>query len=184
MKSNREIELRIPNRFFGAKVDEISFMTLHQMGLFAAFGSPVQAVQLSATPEGGDRTTREPAYTASEARHQFAIETLDRQETAGAQPYLYTCVRCKWIFRINDSRGSIIALDGLGRHLAEPENSKRIVTFHRGPCPAFEVLEYLAHEVPRESRLDGYISKLVDAIRSLASRGRRSRGRAAQSAAS
>jgi hypothetical protein len=147
-------------------------MTSHQKDLFAALGNRVTSrVPSPETQESGGRYKRMIAFTGEEMRHRFAIETLDRPDTFRPQPYLYTCVRCKWIFRINDSRGSIIALDGLGRHLAEPENSKRIVTFHHGPCPAFRVIEYLAPEsaddLLRASRLPGYLSKFVDALRSL-----------------
>src|ERR1017187_7335920 len=100
------------------------------------------------------------------------------------QPYLYTCVRCKWIFRVNDSHGSIIALDGLGRRLPEPENSKRIVTFRRGQCPAFSVFEDLAPEVQGERRLLGYLSRFVDALHSPTNGRGRGHRRAEQTAAS
>jgi hypothetical protein len=123
------------------------------------------------------------AFTAEETRHHFAIEALEKPGSFRTQPYLYTCVRCRWIYRLNDSRGSIIALDGLGRRLAEPENAKRIVTFHRGPCPAFPVLEFLVPEVERESRLPGLISKLVAMLRGLTDR-HRSRTRREESTAS
>jgi hypothetical protein len=113
------------------------------------------------------------AFNAEETRHHFAIEALEKPGSFRPQPYLYTCVRCRWIFRLNDSRGSIVALDGLGRRLAEPENAKRIVTFHRGPCPAFPVLEYLVAEVERESRVPKLISKIVDMLRGLTDRNKR-----------
>lgn len=150
MKSNPEIQ-----------TEEVSYTQLHQMYLFAAFGSPVVG------RETGGRAIRKPAFSAQEMRHHFAIENLEKPGTFRPQPYLYTCVRCKWIFRINDSRGSIIALDGLGRPLAEPENSKRIVTFQQGPCPAFPVFEYLAFEREREKKLLGFLSRLVEAMRRL-----------------
>jgi hypothetical protein len=167
------------------KGDEIAFMTLHQMDLLAALGYPVASrTPSSETHESGGSCKRRMAFTAEEMRHHFAIETLDRPGAFRSQPYLYTCVRCKWIFRINDSRGSIVALDGLGRRLAEPENAKRIVTFHRGPCPAFRVFEYLAPEtaddLPANSRLTGYLSRFVDALLSLTSSRRRSRSRTHQ----
>ena len=186
MKSNREIQPHPLTAFFGAKVDEISFMQLHQMDLFAALGYPVdRGVPFSSTQEGTARARRKMAFTAAEeTRHHFAIETLEKPEAFRPQPYLYTCVRCRWIFRINDSRGSIIALDGLGRHLPEPENSKRIVSFHRGPCPAFPVFEDLATETQRERRLHGYLSRFVDALRSLAKGRRRDHRRAEQTAVS
>jgi len=185
MKSNREIQPRPLTAFFGTKVDEISFMQLHQMDLFAALGNPVHVgIPFSATQEGGGRSRRKMAFTAEEMRHHFAIESLEKPGAFRPQPYLYTCVRCKWIFRINDSRGSIKALDGLGRHLPEPENAKRIVTFHRGPCPAFRVFEDFAPEIQRESRLHSYLSILVDALYSLTKGSRRGHRRAEQTAAS
>jgi hypothetical protein len=133
-------------------------------------------VQSSPTPQRAPRTRLRMAFTAEETRHHFAIEALEKPGAFRPQPYLYTCVRCRWIFRLNDSRGSIIALDGLGRHLPEPENAKRIVTFHRGPCPAFPVLEFLVAEVERESRLPKLISKIADMLRGLTDR-HRSRNR-------
>jgi hypothetical protein len=108
---------------------------------------------------------RIPAFTVEETRHHFAIEALDKSGPFRPQPYLYTCVRCKWIFRINDSRGSVIALDGLGRRLPEPENAKRVVTFHRGPCPSFPVLEYVVPDVERENSLHHYVSRMVEVLR-------------------
>ena len=127
----------------------------------------------SATRRNSNRTARRPAFTAEETRHHFAIEALDKSGPFRPQPYLYTCVRCKWIFRINDSRGSVIALDGLGRRLPEPENAKRIVTFHRGPCPAFPVFDYSAADSPRESSFRDYISRFATALRRLTQLGRR-----------
>lgn len=154
VKSYREVQPRLLTAFFGAKVDGISFMHVHPFDFVPARENPAGGTEPSSIKqESGGRFRRKMAFTAEETRHHFAIEALDKPGSFRPQPYLYTCVRCRWIFRINDSRGSIIALDGLGRRLPEPENSKRIVTFHRGPCPAFPVIEYLVPEVDRESRL-------------------------------
>ena len=159
--------------FLGAKVDGISSMQVHPFDPYAMHESSIGgSVQPSATPQRASRIRRRMAFTAEETRHHFAIEALEKPGSFRPQPYLYTCVRCRWIFRLNDSRGSIIALDGLGRRLAEPENAKRIVTFHRGPCPAFPVLEYLVAEAERESRLPKFISKIVDMLRGLTDRHR------------
>jgi hypothetical protein len=175
MKLNQETQTHFM-AFFGAKVDGISSMQVHPFDPCATHESSIDVggvgVQSSATPGRARRFRRRMAFNAEETRHHFAIEALEKPGSFRPQPYLYTCVRCRWIFRLNDSRGSIIALDGLGRRLAEPENSKRIVTFHRGPCPAFPVLEYLATEAERESRLPGFISKIVDMLRGLADRHR------------
>jgi hypothetical protein len=159
--------------FFGAKVDGISSMQLHLFDSHPTHESSIDvSEQSSATPVRPPRTRRRMAFTAEETRHHFAIEALEKPGSFRPQPYLYTCVRCRWIFRLNDTRGSIIALDGLGRHLPEPENAKRIVTFHRGPCPAFPVLEFLVPEVERESRLPKFISRVVTMLRGLTDRHR------------
>ena len=173
MKSNRQIQMRFMTPFFGAKVDGISSMQVHPFDPYAMHESSTGvSVQSSATPQLAPRVRRRMAFTAEETRHHFAIEALEKPGSFCPQPYLYTCVRCRWIFRLNDSRGSIIALDGLGRRLPEPENAKRIVTFHRGPCPAFPVLEYLVPEVERASRLHKFISKIADMLRGLTDRHR------------
>ncbi len=154
--------------FLGAKVGGIPPMQVHRFDPSATpENSSGVSAQSTATPTRTPRVRRRMAFTSEETRHHFAIEALERPGPFRPQPYLYTCVRCRWIFRLNDSRGSIIALDGLGRRLAEPENAKRIVTFHRGPCPAFPVIEYLIPEVERESRLPRFISKVVGMLRSL-----------------
>jgi hypothetical protein len=159
--------------FFGAKVDGISSMQAHPFDPYRIHKNPEGgSVQSSATPARARRFKRKPAFTAEETRHNFAIEALEKPGAFRPQPYLYTCVRCRWIFRLNDTRGSIIALDGLGRHLPEPENAKRIVTFHRGPCPAFTVFEYLVPEIEHESRFSRYLSKIIDVLRGLTNSGR------------
>lgn len=176
MKLNPETQTHFM-AFFGAKIDGISSIQAHPFDPCAMHESSIDAggigVQSSATPGRATRFRRRMAFTAEETRHHFAIEALEKPGSFRPQPYLYTCVRCRWIFRLNDSRGSIIALDGLGRRLAEPENAKRIVTFHRGPCPAFPVLEYLVAEVERERRVPKLFSKIVDMLRGLADRHRR-----------
>ena len=135
----------------------------------------------SATNGNGRRTRQRPAFTSDETRHHFAIEALDKSGPFRRQPYLYMCVRCKWMFRINDTRGSVIALDGLGRQLQEPENAKRVVTFHRGPCPAFPVVEYSVVETERESTFAGYLFRFVKTVQSLTQLGRhRGHGRREQ----
>jgi hypothetical protein len=162
--------MRFMTPFFGAKVDEISSLQVHPLDPYALGNSSINGNgQSSATPERAPRTRRKTAFSVEETRHHYAIEALEKPASFRPQPYLYTCVRCRWIFRLNDSRGSIIALDGLGRRLAEPENAKRIVTFHRGPCPAFP-LEYVVPE--HEGRLPKLVSKLVDMLRGLTDRNR------------
>ncbi len=176
MKSTREIQTRTTTAFLSAKVDKISSMQVHPFDRYATHENLIGGSVLpSAAPEGKSRTRRDVAFAAEETRHHFAIEALEKPGSFRPQPYLYTCVRCRWIFRINDSRGSIIALDGLGRRLPEPENSKRIVTFHRGPCPAFPVFDYLVPEGEGENRLLKYVSRIVNVLCGLTDVGRSSK---------
>ncbi|GEM_PF-7075417 len=76
-------------------------------------------------------------FPARETRHNFVIETLPKSGWRAPQPYRYTCMRCKWSFRVNDRPGSIIPLDASGMELPEPARTRRIETFAQGPCPAF-----------------------------------------------
>ena len=76
-------------------------------------------------------------FTPQECRHNFAIAVLPRMARFRGEGYLYTCLRCKWIFRVNGSAGSIIPVDAEGEVLPEPISSERIRTFTYGPCPSF-----------------------------------------------
>jgi hypothetical protein len=190
MKPNPIIQCLFPGSVIGAKVDGISLMQVHPLDPFTLIHLPsafpvthrrLAATSLSAVKRNSNRTRQRPAFTIDETRHHFAIEALDKFGPFRPQPYLYTCVRCRWMFRINDARGSVIALDGLGRRLPEPENTKRVVTFHRGSCPAFPVVEHSDIEPASKSTLRNYLSAFVDALRSLVQPGRhRSRDRREQ----
>jgi hypothetical protein len=163
--------------FFGGKIDGISLMQVYPLDPYTLINvqpssPPVAQPKATTTRRNSGRVSQRPTFTAEETRHHFAIEALDKSGPFRPQPYLYTCVRCKWIFRINDSRGSVIALDGLGRRLAEPENAKRIVTFHRGPCPAFPVFEYSVADGPCERSISDYLSRFMVALRRLIQLGR------------
>ena len=173
MKSNSQIQTRYMTSFPGAKVDAISAMQAHPLDPSTTHERSTDVVaESSVASERAPRFKRKLTFTAEETRHHYAIEALEKPGAFRPQPYLYTCIRCRWIFRVNDSRGSIVALDGLGRRLPEPENAKRIVTFHRGPCPAFPVFEYLVAEVDREIPLPRYLSRIVEVLRGLADVGR------------
>jgi hypothetical protein len=176
MKPNPIIQSLFLGSVIGAKVDGISLMQVHPLDPYPLIHLPSDApltrsrstgTPLSATKRNSGRTRQRPAFTSDETRHHFAIEALDKSGPSRPQPYLYTCVRCRWMFRINDTRGSVIALDGLGRRLLEPENAKRVVTFQRGPCPAFQVREHSVFETHGESTFRGYLSGFVDALRGL-----------------
>jgi hypothetical protein len=176
MKPNPIIQSFFLGSILGAKVDGISLMQVHPLDPYTLINVPSDSPKAHpqskktpgpATNGNSRRTSKRPAFTTDETRHHFAIEALDKSGPFRRQPYLYMCVRCKWMFRINDTRGSVIALDGLGRPLLEPENAKRVVTFHRGPCPAFPVLEYSVVETEREHAFAGYVSRFMKAVHSL-----------------
>jgi hypothetical protein len=78
-----------------------------------------------------------PSFSAAEMRHIFAIQALDKPGHFKPRPYRYYCIRCKWMFRVNDFRNSIIALDKQGEKLPKAEANRRAATFAAGPCPAF-----------------------------------------------
>jgi len=167
MKSYREVQPRILTAFFGSKVDAITFAQAHLFDFYAARENQVGGtVRSSMKQEGAGRFRRKMAFTAEEMHHHFAIEALG-PGSFRSQPYIYTCVRCKWIFRVNDPHGSIIALDGLGRHLPEPENTKRALTFQNGPCSSFPNFEYLAPEPQRSTNLVTLVTFLSRAVRAL-----------------
>jgi hypothetical protein len=190
MKPNPIIQSFFVGSILGAKVDGISLMQVHPLDPYTLLNISTDSPEArpeskripgSSTNGNSRRTRQKPAFTSDETRHHFAIEALDKSGPFRRQPYLYMCVRCKWMFRINDTRGSVIALDGLGRELQEPENAKRVVTFHRGPCPAFPVVEYSVVETQRESAFAGYLSRFVKAVQSLTQLGRhRGHGRREQ----
>jgi hypothetical protein len=88
----------------------------------------------------GDRSQKvkfRTAFSPQECRHNFAVARFSKLSRFRAQAYLYTCLRCKWAFRVNDPVGSIVPLNPDGEALPEPFRSERIQTFADGPCPSF-----------------------------------------------
>ena len=83
------------------------------------------------------QATSRARFTPEECRHNFVIALLPRMARFKGLAYLYTCLRCKWIFRINDSAGWIIPVDSQGEELPEQISLERISTFADGPCPSF-----------------------------------------------
>ena len=101
------------------------------------------------------------AFSLSEARHNFIIERLSKPSWYRSRPYLYTCARCKWAFRVNDSPGSIIPLDQNGATLLEPARSRRIDTFMHGPCGAFPAFLVKRKTQARQS---GWVRRTLSAV--------------------
>jgi len=116
---------------------------------------------LSSIPSAAQGRRFRNAFSLDEARHNFIIETLSRPAWYKSRPYLYTCARCKWAFRVNDFPGSIIPLDPDGRALPEPARSWRIGTFAQGPCGAFAAL---AGRRDTQARRPSWIRRTLAAI--------------------
>jgi hypothetical protein len=79
------------------------------------------------------------AFSRQEMKHNFAIQALERPGFFARQPYIYSCVRCRQIFLVNERRGSIVAIDRNRNSLPEPKNSRPVETFAEGPCPSFKL---------------------------------------------
>lgn len=77
-------------------------------------------------------------FSTADLRHSFAIKALEKRGVFKPTPYVYICLRCRYIFLVNEGRGSIVALDRRAQPIPEPENSRRLATFAQGPCPAFK----------------------------------------------
>ena len=101
------------------------------------------------------------AFSPREARHNFVVEILPKPAWNKSRPYLYTCARCKWAYRVNDSAGSIIPLDGKGEPLPEPLRSRRAAAFAEGPCGAFPAY---ALERPTRAASGGWLRRTFIAM--------------------
>jgi hypothetical protein len=98
---------------------------------------PRPEARVSLTRQQDDSATSRARFTPQECHHDFAIALLPRRSRFKGRAYLYTCLRCKWIFRVNDSSGWIIPIDSEGEELPEQISLERIRTFADGPCPSF-----------------------------------------------
>ena len=119
------------------------------------------AAGLTSIPSSGQARNFRGAFSPEQARHNFIIESLSKPSWYGSRPYLYTCARCKWAFRVNDSPGSIVALDKNVEALPEPARSRRIDTFMRGPCGVFPDFA-IARET--QARRPGWIRRTLAAV--------------------
>ena len=119
------------------------------------------AAGLSSVPSASQALKFRGAFSADQARHNFIIESLSKPSWYGSRPYLYTCVRCKWAFRVNDSPGSIVPLAQNWEMLPEPARSRRISTFVQGPCGVFPDFA-VARET--QARRPGWIRRALAAF--------------------
>ncbi|HKM98992.1 MAG TPA: hypothetical protein VJX23_00645 [Candidatus Binataceae bacterium] len=141
-----------------AKVGEIPQMRVYPWGSPSQRSHRFQDLPESVFPQPGAHKTRQ-RFAAHETRHNFVVESLPKPGPFKSRPYLYTCMRCKWVFRVNDSPGSIITLDEKGQPLPEPERHRRAATFAEGPCPAFDHLN--ARRIT-QIQPQGWLTRLFD----------------------
>src|SRR5258708_25559940 len=74
-------------------------------------------------------------YPEPALRHDFAITNLGQPPGwFRANRYRFLCIRCGWIFRVENRRGDAIAVGANDVPLAELENQRRVATFQFGPC--------------------------------------------------
>jgi len=119
------------------KAGEIPLMRVYPWGAIVPAQFHQSNASRTAPSEKPATRSLRGGFAARETWHSFAIEALPKPAALKSCPYLYTCVRCRWSFRVNDRIGSIVTLDDAGRPLLEPESSRRAATFASGPCPAF-----------------------------------------------
>jgi hypothetical protein len=116
--------------------------------------------------------SREPDTNAHQAaahnfKHDFAVEPIE-STFGGPREFLSHCVRCKWTFRVNPDRGSIVAYDHNGAPLDEPEASHRVDTFVEGPCPALHDSDDSdADAAPRADAHAGFLERLSPVLHAL-----------------
>lgn len=150
---------------------ETGIRSLYSKGAEAPLPSPIlprpraprrnSAAGLTSIPSAAQARKFRGAFSPDQTRHNFIIETLSKPSWYRSRPYLYTCARCRWAFRVNDSPGSIVPLDQNGKTLPEPARSRRIDTFMRGPCGVFPDFT-VARET--QSPRPGWIRRALDAV--------------------
>jgi hypothetical protein len=117
-------------------------------------------MQMSREPDGNAHQE-----AVHNRKHDFAVEQIE-SSFGGRREFISHCVRCKWTFRVNPDRGSIVAYDNNGElPLAEPEASRRIDTFAEGPCPALDDSD--ADAVHRSDAHVGFLERLQPVLHAL-----------------
>jgi hypothetical protein len=104
------------------------------------------------------------ALRTDDLRHTFAIRALEKPGMFRTRPYLYVCVRCRHSFLLNQSSGAIVAVDGNGVPLFEPENSRRIKTFASGPCPALRTRLRVSRQTVVVARPNKFVRGVLNFI--------------------
>jgi hypothetical protein len=140
-------------------------------GIFAKTRMPIPTPpppraysEVSRTIRDIDFETVDRAITPESLRHNYAIRALEKPGLFQPRPYVYTCVRCRYSFIVNESRGSILSVDRNGTPLPEPENTTRIETLADGPCPSLRMQTRQAHRtvpIAQPSRFVGALARVV-----------------------
>jgi hypothetical protein len=99
-------------------------------GIFIKTGMPIPMMlpprayrEVSRTIRDIDYETVDRAVTPKSLRHNYAIRALEKPGLFQPRPYVYICVRCRYSFIVNESRGSILSVDRNGTPLPESENT-------------------------------------------------------------
>jgi hypothetical protein len=101
--------------------------------------SPNGYGEIYRTPTSVRREHPGKAFSPQEMKHSFAIRALEKPGFFAPRPYIYSCVRCRQVFLVNQRRGTIVAIDRNQNPLPEPENSRQVEAFAEGPCPSFRL---------------------------------------------
>jgi len=109
--------------------------------------------------EAGGRALR-----TEDLRHTFGIRALEKPGRFRTRPYLYVCVRCRQSFLLNQGSGAIVAVDGNGVPLREPEHSRRVKAFASGPCPALRTRLRVSRQTVVVARPNKFVRGLLTFI--------------------
>jgi hypothetical protein len=99
--------------------------------------------------------------SAAPLMHDFSIWRLDTGTPARHTIQLCLCLRCGWMFKVDDRDGSITPLDEEGQVLAGAVADERITTFSSGPCPACSRLTTAVRLTQSVNALDRLSLRLV-----------------------
>ena len=117
------------------------------------------------TPRESDRSASQSA--PRDIKHSFTVESIE-SSFGGPREFLSHCTRCKWTFRVNPDRGTIVAYSNDGEPLEEPEASKRIGTFAEGPCPAVDDSPREWHDTEEDTYSHpGFLERLQPVLHAL-----------------
>jgi hypothetical protein len=75
------------------------------------------------------------ALAAGKLKHNFVIQLLKKSGFFQPQPYVYFCIRCRFTFLVNQTRGSVVAVNSGGKPLSDQEIRRVPQPFFKAPVP-------------------------------------------------